>query len=317
MTRQRILSSMLIGLLAVGSMSLSTRAAEFEFVNDEKTGELTLKADGQPVFSFVYEDRLPEGVPEEYRVSSYVHLYGLNGERITGEFPEDHLHHRGAFMSWPIMAARGRDDIQLWHPSPLKQKFDQWVSREITEDKATLVAQAAWILNDGTRIGTERTKITAHPAKHGTRAVDLTYTLEAIGGPVQVQGKQNQNKGYGGLTVRTSEAIGNGRLITSQGSLSGDAVQEPFRWADISTEQRGLAVMVHPDHPTFPPPWLLRNSYGGVLNPEYPGLEADTLQPGEPVTLKYRIYIHEGQPGHSQLAHAYQRWLEHMLAQKP
>ena len=38
--------------------------------------------------------------------------------------------------------------------------------------------------------------------------------------------------------------------------------------------------------------WLVRNSYGGVLNPSWPGLTGKALAPEWTATLRYRIYVH-------------------------
>ena len=70
----------------------------------------------------------------------------------------------------------------------------------------------------------------------------------------------------------------------------------------------------HPPHPQdsrkakrppTPPRWLLRTSYGGLMNVSWPGSRPVTLEPGKPLTLKYRIYVHEGDAEMAQVAKAY------------
>ena len=39
---------------------------------------------------------------------------------------------------------------------------------------------------------------------------------------------------------------------------------------------------------------MIRNSYAGLVNVSWPGLTPVVLKPAEPVTLRYRIYVHRG-----------------------
>ena len=98
-------------------------------------------------------------------------------------------------------------------------------------------------------------------------------------------------------------------LTTDQGLLNKDSTNVPFRWADMSTEELGVAIFVSPDHPGFPTTWLIRNSYAGILNASWPGLESVILQPDKPVTLRYRLYIHRGDANSGRVRQAYERYL--------
>jgi len=298
-------------LLSVSSVACAAASPgeSFRVARDDEKGVVSIHEGEQPVLRFVTGPRLAEGAAEQYRREGYLHpVYGLDGKPVTGDFPADHYHHRGVWLSWPTMFYRG-EQMQLWHPSKLRQKFDRVVKQVANEKRALLVVRNHWVL-DGEPIGYERWRITVHNAENGRRAVDVTITFSALEEPIRVQGKQNQRKGYGGLTVRTSERLGNGRLMTSKGPLENDSVQQHFAWAGISTDKRGLAVFVSPSNPNSPPPWLLRNSYGGVLNPEWPGLTEARLEPRSPLTLRYRLLIHDGSASQSVLQKAYERWVQ-------
>lgn len=300
-------------LLLVGMLPPAAPAADdggsFAFVDNEQAGALTLQEDGQPVFSYVYEPRLAEGVDEQYRRACYLHpIYGPAGEPLTADFPDDHPHHRGAWWSWPEMEVRGQN-VQLWHPSPLRQRFARWRKQEVSAERAALVAENLWVL-DGETVGRETVKVVAHPEEEGgRRAIDLTLTFEAVDDPIKLRGAPTDDKGYGGLSVRAATDFTGSAVRTSEGLVDGDTVQERYRWAELSGDGRGLAVFVAPDHPDYPPPWLIRSSYGGVLNPEWPGLPTATLRPGEPVTLRYRLYIHGGDADQADLERAYRAWV--------
>jgi len=56
-------------------------------------------------------------------------------------------------------------------------------------------------------------------------------------------------------------------------------------------------------------PWLIRNSYAGILNPCWPGLPGATLAADTPVTLGYRIYVHDGDAGSGRVREAYEAYI--------
>lgn len=280
----------LVGLLMTG---LAVEAQTFSVKRDREAGTLTLVEKDKPIITFNSKPQLKDGVDEKYRRSGYFHpIYDLDGDPITDDFPDDHYHHRGMWLSWPWMQYSG-EKMQLWHPSKLKQSFDRVVDQNLTENRARIILRNHWVV-DGEPIGREQWIVTTYRRSNEFRVIDLHITAEAIDQPIKVRGKQNNDKGYGGLTVRAHPSLKGANMRTNQGSRNEDATNENFKWADISTDNRGIAVLVHPSNPNYPQPWLLRNSYAGLLNPEWPGLEAKTLEPGQPVKLKYRLIIHNG-----------------------
>ena len=81
--------------------------------------------------------QLPEGVPERYRRSSYIHpVYDLKGNILTDDFPGDHYHHRGLSWMWPkVFIDTARYD--LWHIygqagelEGIHQVFEKWLVKE-------------------------------------------------------------------------------------------------------------------------------------------------------------------------------------------
>ena len=296
-----------VGLVLLGCASL--RASSFEWVEDAASGKLTLTDASKPVLTYVFGDQLKPGVPAKYTRSCYVHpLYDLDGKHITDDFPRDHYHHRGVFWTWPRMKARGKS-VQTWHPCtpPFRQRFVKWLKREAAGETATLSVQNEWRLAEE-RAGLETVTLVAHPADEAGRAIDVTLTFEPVGGPVELLGASK--KGYGGLCVRLDPTLKRGTMGTDAGPLRRDSTNVPYRWADISAGGRGVAVLVHPSHPNHPPTWLIRNSYAGILNVSWPGVKPFTLKPGEPVTLRYRLYVHRGDVATGAVKQAYAAYVQ-------
>ncbi len=266
----------------------------FSFVEDEEQGILTIRDGEKDVLTYRFGEQLGAEAPDRYVRSCYIHpLYSLGGEVITQDFPPDHLHHHGVFWTWPVVRVRGRQ-TQTWHPDALRQYFVRWLKRETAGGTVVLGIENAWKLDGETIVAEETVTILVHPAEEAGRAVDLEIVLSAVGGPLELGGAPEGDKGYGGLCLRGAPMFTGSFLTTDLGPQEEDSVNVRFRWADLSTPDFGVAIFVSPGHPGYPTTWLVRTSYAGVLNPSWPGLQPAVLLPDQPVALSYRLYIHRG-----------------------
>ena len=279
---------------------------------------LTVLDAGKKVLSYVYGDTLPPGVDPRYTRASYIHpLYSLDGQVLTQDFPRDHRHHHGLFWAWPVVEVRSVKTSN-WEPAEpaLRQLFVKWIKREVTDAGARLVVENTWKLGGTEDVAEETVTIFVHGATLYGRAIDIEIVLRPVGGPITLRGAPEDNKGYSGLTFRGVDREGwdedvfrGGSMTTDEGPLAADSTGRAFRWADISSPGAGVAIFVSPDHPGFPLPWLVRNSYAGVLNPCWPGLEGAVLGPGIPISLRYRIYVHRGDAASGRVKEAYEAYI--------
>lgn len=288
--------------------SLATSGVtKMNFIEDSAKGTLTVTENGTPVLTYRFGDQLGEGVDGKFTRSSYIHpLYSLDGQPLTDDFPADHVHHHGLFWGWPVVRVRGHTTSNWEVGSPaLRQHFVRWLKRRQEAGSAVLSVENAWKLDSREVVAKEIVTIRVRPADPAGRAIDVELIITAVGGPLELQGTPDQNKGYGGLCFRSAPLLKGARMTTDKGILKEDVVNTPFLWADISTDELGVAVFVPPGHPGAPLRWLIRNSYAGVINPSWPGLKPVTLRPGQPMRLGYRIYIHRGGPADGKLAEKY------------
>ena len=280
----------------------------FRIVDDPTRGALDLFDGEMPVLSYLYGDQLPEGVAADRMRSSYVHpIFGLDGETITDDFPADHYHHRGLSLMWPRMKV-GERGVQLWHIEGIRQHFAEWVDRSIDTKGARLVVANDWILDDGRKVAREVLRFLVHPATNLGRAIDVEIEITVLDEPITLQGAVE--KGYGGLNLRFAPR--EDTVITTNEGVARDGDRARLEWADLSARfegretPSGIAILVHPDHPGFPPPWTLRHY--GDLNVAWPGLEATTLPAGEILTLTYRLWVHRGGAAGGLVAEAWRRY---------
>lgn len=288
---------LLVVTLAVFFLS---SCSSFTWRNEPETGRLHLSYDGHPVLSYCHSDQLAEGVPAKFRRSSYIHpIYGLDGEVLTEDFPRDHYHHRGLSLMWPVMKV-GTTACDLWTIDKIRCVFRDKIYQRAGADTAELGVHNVWLMADGREAADEELHLTVHAATDTGRMIDVRYVLTARREPISLHGQTAQNKGYGGLVFRTPhDSLRTDTVITTDdGRRTADSLRQPFRWADLSARMpggkglSGVTVIPAPSHPGYPASWMLRHY--GVLNPAWPGTEEFVMQPGAPLELSYRIYVHRG-----------------------
>jgi hypothetical protein len=281
----------------------------FDFAENTEGGILAVRKDGKDILVYRFGDQLKEGLPQEQIRSCYLHpLYSLDGKVLTDDFPADHLHHHGICWVWPGIVTRGQN-TQTWHSANLRQHFVRWSKREAKEDSALLEIENAWILGNTETIARETVTLQIFPSDNTGRAIDISLLIQAVGGPLELRGSPDPNKAYGGFSFRGAPFLKGAVMTTDRGELEKISDLEEFLWADISSQECGVAVFVSPGHPGFPTVWCIRNSYGGFLNPSWPGLESVILQSNTPIRLSYRVYIHKGNAQEGKVEQAYQIYI--------
>ena len=315
------MSRVAILVLFAAVMAFSTAQGQQGLAwKDADDGKIQLTEDGSPVLVYNYDTVSKEGVPSRYDRANYLHpVYGLNGEILTEDFPEDHPHHRGIFWAWPHIRVGG-EEYETWKPgSGVTYRHERWVRKRIQENRAVLVTVNGWYADEG-RIMDERVKMTISSAAGGRRTIDFEFTWTPTDQPVTLQGRANPKKSYGGFTFRFNTRVREeGGLDTSEvtittpdGVSGDDLVNERLRWADFTAPfpgaegQSGAAVFVSDSHPDYPPAWLTRHY--GALCVGWPGVQSRTLEPDESVTCRYRVLIHDGKLSPDQLRAAYEKY---------
>ncbi|MBM3476824.1 MAG: hypothetical protein FJX75_26425 [Armatimonadetes bacterium] len=249
---------------------------------------------------------LAEGVPEDRRRSCYVHpLLGLDSEQISGDFERDHYHHRGLFWAWPNMTVGGKT-VSLWDLRGIQARFEEWLGPDVGPVYGAFGARNGWYIGEE-RVGQEEVWFRVWRATEIGRAIDVHLTFTATNSPITLLGAAG--KGYGGLCLRFKTVPG--KTVTKpDGQTVTSSNEEKLPWADLSAEfggpgkVSGAAVFIDASNPGFPNGWCLRDY--GFLGVDWPGLEPVTLEPGRPVTLKYRVWVHRGDVKAGRVAEAYQ-----------
>lgn len=249
-----------------------------------------------PVLTYNVGMILKPGVREDRRRSSYVHpLYAPDGTLLTDDFPADHLHHRGLSWMWPNVEVAG-ERHSLWDIRGVRQRFERWLEKTAGPVFARVGVENGWYTGEK-KVARERVEFLIYRATPEGRAVDATLIFEATDRPVTLTGELPDRKGYGGLCLRFAprrQTV----ITTPAGAQEKDSNLVPFPWADLSARfapserAAGAAIFVHAQNSGFPNGWTLRPY--GFLGVAWPGMQPVVLEPGRPVTLRYRLWLHAG-----------------------
>lgn len=246
--------------------------------------------------------------------STYLHpIYGLDGEVITGDFPPDHVNHRGVHWVWPHIKI-GDSEFDLWSLRGIRQEFRRWLARETTPEVAVLEIENAWSVGER-EVVREQVWIRVHPVSEGSRSIDIALTWTPMDQPVTLWGAEG--KSYGGFTFRYGPRT-NTTITTPDGRTSNDLLMARLPWADLSGafpgnagRVTGATIFVHPAHPDYPPTWMTRHY--GMLAVGWPGVTPKTFPAGKPFSCKYRIWIHRGAPDAQTIDTKYRSYLKEAL----
>jgi len=265
---------------------------------------LFLSEQGRPVFVYRHKEQLPAGIAEKYRRATYVHpLFDLRGNVITDDFPKDHIHHRGLSWTWAHVGVAGQVH-DLWACEGVRQVFEKWLAREEGPICATIGVKNAWWTAQR-KFMDEWVWVRAFPANEYGRAIDVLLTLKALE-PIDLSGRKE--KGYSGFGVRYGPRTTT-IITTPQGTEAKDSDLKPLPWADETgnfggaAALSGAAVFQHAGNPRFPAGWCLRHY--GFIGVSWPGVEVIHLEPGQSLTLRFRVWVHDGDAQAGKVQEAY------------
>lgn len=285
------------------------RDPSFTF-EEQPSGRLLVREGLSPVLVYNFGMQSSADAPADRVRSSYIHpLFDLDGNALTDDFPDDHYHHRGLSWMWPNVWV-GEEHHDLWHIRGLRQVFKSWLAREVEGDRARLGVNNSWVTDRGV-VADEKIWLEIFRAGEHGRAIDLTLSLEALDETIRIRGADE--RAYGGLCLRLArrrEAV----ISSPQGVMESDSDLVPLPWADQSGRfgsdgaLSGVSIFQAPLNPQFPAGWCLR--YYGFLGVSWPGEEIYVLEPGKPVTLRFRVWIHRGDCHQGRVEEAFSTFLE-------
>jgi len=232
--------------------------------------------------------------------ANYCHpVYDLDGEIITRDFPEDHLHHRGIFWAWHQVYIGDQLIRDMWDCTDFIWDIHH-VNVEDGDNSAALVTQVFWKSsqwNEGMDPFAEETvSIRIYKTEKDMRIIDYEIRIKALVDELRIGGSDDV-KGYGGFSTRIP-LPDDLEMTDKNGPVTPDNLAVPAGdWMNFSgtfnSKKSSITVMINPSNPGKSRNWILRKK-GSCQNVAFPGREPISVSMEKPLVLKYRVVIHKG-----------------------
>lgn len=275
-------------------------------VRSDEYGSVIHTPDGKPLLRYMTE-KPADSLLTANSVCCLYPVYSPKGVSAVEFATSDHRHHRGIFLAWHASTCDGkRADFWGWGSwAPTEgvviTNRDVRVAKA-DEDLARLEIHNDWKVAGKTVIG-ETLTLTARQVPAGN-VIDLAYRFVPS---VEVELDQTAFGGFcvknrhDGQAVYTSpEGIVN---LPPPHHLKPETDWPDAPWYDYTVtledgNRVGVAVMSHPNNP--PTVW---HNLGAIamLNPCIVAKKPVKLHKGQPLTLRYRVVVHDGPPPTEQL----------------
>ena len=202
------------------------------------------------------------------------------------------------------------------------QAYGHMVLKDIEEAASqgeTAAIRARFTLNDpSNRVVAEETQSFTFRGDGPIRIVDCEFVLYATAGPIDIG---DTKEGTFGIRLAPELSAPLGHMLNSNGAKGEKAIWgKPADWVDyqgeISGREVGIAIFDSPSSFRHPTTWHAR-AYGlFAANPfglrEFTGDPAKdgawTVPEGKSIKFRYRVLIHEGKFGPSELSAAYAKY---------
>ena len=265
--------------------------------------------------------------PHHYARGHYIHpLFGPDGVQISDDYSLDHPHHRGISWAWPHVYYQG-ESRDIWAVRVLPTQPGGVWARPVAMHRvvsgpvlALIDAECDWRWGETIPIVRDRVVIRAFRQTDGCRFLDVDIQLVALVDDVAIAGQTKA--AYGGFNLRTFPAFEQ-RKIDMHIDPAG---AEPRRaWYHLTgifpggKNPAGLALLenvANPDYPNWPDlqdhPDHVPGGYPRwrSVQPAWPGDRRVELPKGQPLVLKYRLWIHPGVKDDTALSEVWQAYAE-------
>jgi hypothetical protein len=275
--------------------------------------------DGRVVFDYMTKKPPMSEVPlTSPSVACFHPVLTPSGERVTALAPDDHPHHRGIYLAWhdsefrsPIDPGKmgkyapafgwGITTADFWgwgEYAPRDNRIIQTNSIKLagaSAAQAEIAIENAWMV--GKRKLLDETTATRVSERDGAYVMDFTFTLAPV---VDYVLHKQSFSGFNFQGRKDGESYFTNSAGTVQLPNPHYSVPElnwpPAPWYGYvvkvpSGKVVGAAVIDHPSNP--PSTWHnARNLW--MVNPVIAALGPVTIRPGSPLTLRYRVVVHDG-----------------------
>jgi len=281
-----------------------------------EAGKVEVWVDGAPFTTYYFEG---------YNKPVFFPLRAATGAIVTRGYPiipdvpgeaQDHPHQKGLWFTHGDV-----NGVDFWSESDKTGKIVHRKFGVVKGGPKTGVLQSEndWVTPAGVTVLKETREVTIH-SQSGVRVMDFDLKLTALVGPVKFGDTKE-----GSFGIRLAQAFSDqngGRIENSQGGQGEKGCWgKAADWVDYTTkingESVGVAIFDHPTSFRHPSHWHVRGYCLFAVNPF--GLHdfyndktkdgSHTLQKGQSMSFRYRVYIHPGSAQEAKIAEQYKAYV--------
>ena len=192
---------------------------------------------------------------------------------------------------WPVVVVDGKT-YDLWGIHGISARFEKWERKTAGKDHAALAFQDGWYVGDR-KVVQENVTVVAHALAGEQRNLNVTVMLRSVDAAVEISGRPDHNKGYGGALEIRFAPRSDTKIRTAGQTDAADGDRIPAAWAELTGNFGGKVVTTRiiedPSNPGAPNGWCLRHY--GFLGVEYPGLQFRRLDSQAPLAMKFQVAV--------------------------
>jgi len=224
--------------------------------------------------------------------------------------PNSHSHHNSVWVSHHKVG-----DVDFWGDGGKGRIVHKRVIRyEDAEDEALIQIENVWVDETKQRsLLKEFRTLRFQSLEDGEWRLVIDLELAAAKDPVLLG-----ETPFGLLGVRMAKTIGvhdgGGTIRNSEGAAGEkDILWKPARWVDYSgpitrDAIEGITLMDHPSNPNHPTHFHVRGDGWMGSSLTYGGER--TIESGEPLKLRYGLWVHRGQPKAAEIERQFARFAD-------
>lgn len=280
------------------------KRGKIRIVHNEVDGLITALKDDQPILIYHTLEKLPQGTPEHYQRSGFIHpVYSPNGKILTDDFPKGHTHQHGLFSALVNTTYNG-EKIDFWnqHDKTGTVSHARLLDIEEGHDFGKFSVELDYVSFTHGVLMKEIWNVKAHDAE--LCIFDITSELKSVADDTVFINKYH----YGGMAFRGSKVWNKVdslhyqdevKYLTSEGKGRDDGNHSEPLWTTvygkIDGDYAGVAIMGHQSnfrhpepvriHPEMPYFCLAPMVKGGYI-----------LAPGQVIKARYRFVAFDGEP---------------------
>lgn len=197
-------------------------------------------------------------------------------------------------------------DIKMGQITPTSTRLTKGAGDEVAFEQ-----DCVWSREGAPSPVSDHRRVVIRAPSADRREIDFIITLTAL---ESVRIEKTNHSLFCARMAPDMAVHGGGRLRNAEGLESEKGTfGQSSAWMDARGTRakitEGLAILVHPSVPGFPPPWFTRDY--GFLSPTplfWPETGATEFDKGETVRLAYRVIVHSDDPSPDALQSEFDKW---------